>query len=85
MKANIHKLHIHYSRALTQVLVKYVERDKLSAVRNEIAQVILDEIVGEDWIPPENLEGDWEDHLDDMALNYFRSLQRGVVIGKEAE
>jgi hypothetical protein len=85
MKANIHKLHIHYNRALTQVLVKYVERDKLSAVRNEIAQVILDEIVGEDWVSPESLEDDWEDHLDDMALNYFRTLQRGVVTGREVE
>lgn len=63
MKTNIHKLHIRYNRALTQVLVKYIDRDKLSAVRNEIAQVILAEVVGEDWVDPGDLSGDWEDHL----------------------
>ena len=61
-----------------------MERNNLSAVRNEIAQVILDEIVGEDWIIPKNFEGDWEDHLDDIALNEFKALQRAVIIGKEA-
>lgn len=81
---NTHKLHIRYNRALTQVLVKYMQRDQLSAARNEIAQVILEQIVGEDWVPPDDVgEDNWEDFLDEYGLNDFRATQRAVITGEE--
>ena len=82
---NFHKRHIRYNRALTEVLVKYMQRDQLSAARNEIAQVILDEVVGEDWVPPDDLGDDWEDFLDEFGLNDFRTTQRAIITGKEPD
>jgi len=82
---NTHKRHTRYNRALTEVLVRYMQRDQLSAARNEIAQVILEEIVGEDWVPPDDLGEDWEDFLDEYELNDFRATQRAVITGKEPD
>lgn len=80
MPVNVRKRHIRYKRALTEVLLKHgICKENLSAIRNDIANVVIDEVVG---VSTPIEYSDFEDCLDSALVDCYRQIQSGVLTGQ---
>lgn len=71
---NIRKRHIHYSRALSDALAKYVDRKNIPALRDEIARIVDNEIIATYIV-------EQSDDLNSNIVDCYQSIQRGILTG----
>ena len=72
---NIRKRHIHYNRALSDTLAKYVDRKNVPALRDEIARIVADEVIG---VYITEKGNDFNNDL----IDCHQAIQRGILTGK---